>query len=1151
MQGLNTKLEEYKQQASELRALAAARGSSFLHVQAALAQSLKAAREVEGHAQAEAQRILSEAEAVVAAKKIELQLVEEEIARLNNELSSLEQRSNKVSAAQNKRAAVEEAGQDLRISGKGEEIVCSPGRGEPFAEAKAYSIQLFTFLNASHYVAFAEKAGPIHSHSWQIRLKVDIPSSESETIPFTTLTECINSVFTAYEGKVLNELRPFNILQPTTENMAMYFYNRLEDALAELKLGLDSISLWETPLRGIEVSKRNNAFDLLLGSSKENVENLAYRGEIAAATEKGLGAAVGVGGKGESVPAKRPGPKRPEYIAYRYALHHYAAAALIINLVAFLAYYPAIMSPFGFHYPWGSDAWGHLFKAEFLYEQILKGNYFPQFTEYWYNGVQPFRYWAPLPYYFLALLRSFSADIFMAGNYFIFGCALGGGLAWLFFANRLGLLAATLGGVIWSVWLDNVRIAFSEGNLPRVLAAALLPLLFAFFLKIMEEGRSFPSVVIFVALLHGVILAHAMFGAIFAISLGLFAFFLWFLGGCGLSGFLRGLLAIVLGVLSSGWWLLPALVGGITGINAGAVKAYVAENLIPAAIALDPFYRFANREAFYWGISIIFALTFIALNWRAKPPWAKSLALCGLILIAFTFPSLRFLYVLFPLSHLLWPYYFSGFAAFSIIASSLAFYPAPKWAFPLRFSFTKAGPVIVVIILATAFLLDSFFSVRLLAHTSTRAPNKLIASAELLQAAPGWRVATIDLSKLGSAPSYLLAEQAGREQVFGWAWQGAATSPNIMLINTGLQFQYYPFLFRSCVLLGATDLLVKDDVIKNPQTFALEAEKAGYSHIVTIDGVSIWRAAMETPYLVEVRDEFLAIGEHAPTVALLFPRVEMGVSTYLDSYDLERLKKYSGIILYGAKWSSKTKAEQAILDYAASGGEVFVELTGMREDVLAKQPEFLGVYGEPVALRGQLELVGREGEAYLLEPFFLGDTGIWQAWVLQGLEEVELEFTYFGMSAPVYGSRLVEGRKIYFLGGNLPYHAFLTKDALALELLQDIFAVRAGYAPVSLIPLRDYQASEGGYVMSCSVENEVDVVVPVAALEGTKVKLNGRLWPYEVYENLLRLKIPAGDHEIIIYLERPPIYRWGAALSLLSLLFLGCGFFYLRKRKGG
>ena len=73
-------------------------------------------------------------------------------------------------------------------------------------------------------------------------------------------------------------------------------------------------------------------------------------------------------------------------------------------------------------------------------------------------------------------------------------------------------------------------------------------------------------------------------------------------------------------------------------------------------------------------------------------------------------------------------------------------------------------------------------------------------------------MATIDLSQLGSAPSFTFSEMAGLEQVFGWAWQGAVTSRNIMLLNTGLSNSTTRSYFALC-RYGATDLVVKEDVI--------------------------------------------------------------------------------------------------------------------------------------------------------------------------------------------------------------------------------------------------------------------------------------------------------------------------------------------------
>ena len=45
-------------------------------------------------------------------------------------------------------------------------------------------------------------------------------------------------------------------------------------------------------------------------------------------------------------------------------------------------------------YPTGFDVFGHLFKSNLLYENIKEGNLYPLYTNLWYNGLQPFRYWA-------------------------------------------------------------------------------------------------------------------------------------------------------------------------------------------------------------------------------------------------------------------------------------------------------------------------------------------------------------------------------------------------------------------------------------------------------------------------------------------------------------------------------------------------------------------------------------------------------------------------------------------------------------------------------------------------------------------------------------------------------------------------------------
>lgn len=1004
-------------------------------------------------------------------------------------------------------------------------------RYRPPRDESVYNMKLVVFVNARHFVTFGAKPGPVHAHSWQVELEVEVPPELGETIEFTRVSRAVTAALGSYENTILNQVHPFHIIQPTTENIAMYFFNRVEEVLRELGLHLAQLNLWETPARGIQVDHSNDELNQKIASAhamEEELKAIAAIVEASAAEDDNLLAEADNQDDGDEERQRivvSLGPLRPPY-----AFRQYFLAFCLITLVAIAAYHSVLWPPVEQRYPWGSDSWGHLFKAENLYQEILKGNYYPQFTEYWYNGVQPFRYWAPVPYYVLAGLRAISGDIFAAGSLYLFLCALFGALCWLLLSRRMGLWPAVMAGLIWLMWQDNVRVAFSEGNLPRVLATALLPLLFALFLRISDQRRSFVAVIGTVIVLQLCVLCHAMIAAVYCVCLGLFAIFLWILQGSSVREFVSSILALAVGLLSAGWWLLPSLTGGgITGIDPQAVKEAV--QFIPAVISINPWYRFVNVETFYWGIALVITLGITVISWRARPAWAKSLALVGLILVLITFPIMRALYIALPLSHLLWPLRFSSFGGLAIIAAGFTINTSPQPRGWLQSPYLSG---ILIIAIFCGLALDNLVSFKMLAHTGTK-PFDIIQSADYIRKEPGWRVATIDLSQLGSAPTYAFSEFYSLEQVFGWAWQGAVTSRNIMLLNTGVERQYYPFLFCSCVNLGATDLVVKDDVVTDMTSFQSAANKAGYKKENKFAGISIWRNT-DGPYLVEKKPSCLVIGKYAGTVALQFPEVELGVSPYVDDYTAKDLSKYKQLIITGATWRSKQIAEKIVTDYAVAGGKVFVELAGIPENVLAKQPEFLGVYGEGVSTHKEVEVIGKDSR-YVLYPV-IQNYKDWKAYVPMGLDKVEMSFSYYGNQAPVLGYKLVKGHKVWFLGYNIMYHSFCTGVTGSQELTRKILGLTTEYNGNRLIPLQNYQATEKGYHMSYYLDQDRQLVVPVSAIPGMKVKLDGKPILAGNYENLIQLKLPGGEHTIDLSLELTPIYSWGKWMSVFSIILL-------------
>ena len=648
----------------------------------------------------------------------------------------------------------------------------------------------------------------------------------------------------------------------------------------------------------------------------------------------------------------------------------YLVAALLITAVALVMYSDVLfLSDPNVRYPWSSDAWGHLIKADYLLEQIEQGDWYPDLFPQWYNGQQMLRYYAPLPYYGLAGLLPVSADTFAAGNWFLFLAALGGGLSMLLFARRFGLVFATIGGIMLLLLPDNIRVAFAEGNLPRVLAASLLPAMFFFYLNLLTGERyrklSFVGTAVLVSL---TILSHAMMGAIFGACMALFAIVYWLIAGGSVKHVGLAILAIFTGALLAGWWLLPSLTGGITDLNVEAASEALAR--FPWNVSFNPLLRLSNKEAYYIGASFLIPLILLMFYWRRVDGLVKSLFVASFITLLISSTLFNDLYDALPFHQLFWPVRFMSFTGFILVLSSIALL-SNMWRLsgPREQStgrFVVAGLVLVV-------LLDFWQSAPLIRTRDV--PPEVQQVAELLSESDGWRVATADLSQLGSSPSYLFSTVGGKEQVYGWAYQGAITSPVLAMINQAIEKGFPAFAIDRLERLGTDTIVVLNTT---PQTtykispeFRQALPEAGYEVRFRGSRVNVYQRD-GAPRVYKADTSIFAIGSGAQNLALLFPEVLAATDTTLDNYSLDFLSEFDTIVLTGFDWKDKEKAEEMVRELASRGHRILIDLTGSPVEVFSRIPEFLDVYGERVLLTERPLLSFGEtmnGRTELLRPF--------------------------------------------------------------------------------------------------------------------------------------------------------------------------------------
>lgn len=1099
-------------------------------------QAITLARELENKALTEAHSIMSEA----LNKKNE---IEEKITEIDDEISFLKEELQLIkSVIENSSLALisepPKKNPDLKAAERTSGTVAEKSE-EPY-----YIIKLLAFLNARHFVIFGDKLGPVHAHSWQMKVDVKVPANNPKQIAFNDILMKIKTSLDTYENSLLNEKSPFDSVMPTTENIAGVLYEKIEREISTLGIGLVRLSVWESPTKGIEVSgvpgnlkaTNTNYKPVNVPAYQETVQVQAAAtspDEVkdGACPDKPL----------ESNKKTFTGGYRHEetypitFSVYKYPIFIYLLSGAMIVAALVAAYHNILFPPADKIYPWGSDIWAHLHKAENLYRQILNGNFIPQFDADWNNGWQPFRYWPPLAYYPLVLIRAITGNIFTASNLYIFFCSLAGSLFWLAFAKRMGIWAATLIGILWAVWPDNVNVAMASGNLPRVMSNALLPLLFFFLLRSVEEKR-IKYILLTIIIVHLVVLCHPMFGAIFCISLTLFAVFLFIFGGCSFWGAVRGVTTLALGVLTTAWWLLPGLSGGAAEIDPEAVKLSV--KFLSPLDSFNPLVRFTNIELFYWGISLLIGVTLSVIYWKSKPPWAKSLLLCGLIFVIYTFPVSRFLYLAMPLGHLIWPLRFSSIAAMSLLVSSFSFMSSFD-------NSQKYKTIMITTILFAVMMVDSYFSLSMV--KTRQQPSEIVYGAELLKNKLGWRVATLDNDRLESGPSFYFSELSDREQVFGSSYQGSHISQNIMLINRAIEKNYYQYVFRSLSLLGATDLVILKDIIKDKEAFSTNSEITPYRELTENKRLWYWHG-LDQPYLLEASDKCLAIGRHASILGTLFPSVEIGRSWYVDDYSLAELERYPTVVLTGANWHSKKKAENLIKEHAGKGHQVFVDMTGLPEKVLARQPNLFDIYGESIDVKKPPLIKGNDGE-YELVPF-AEEFNYWKCYIPQGLDNIIYSFNHLGANAAVLGYKEIGMSKIYFLGGNLIYHTYLTGDPAGFEILQKTLGLHRQYEPLNTIPLSEYSINQDGYFLSYITDRDIDAILPFAALDGYEVKIDGEVVSYSTFENLIRLHLPEGEHTVELALKEAPVYVYGRYVTAASIPLVSVYLIFLRKRRG-
>lgn len=112
-----------------------------------------------------------------------------------------------------------------------------------------YEIFHDTTVSAAHRLALTTgEAERLHGHNWRIRahLRAERLDERGMVLDFYDLERELRKVVQRFEHEYLNEVAPFDDLNPTAENIARVVAEELQAVVGDERVSVHRVEVWET-----------------------------------------------------------------------------------------------------------------------------------------------------------------------------------------------------------------------------------------------------------------------------------------------------------------------------------------------------------------------------------------------------------------------------------------------------------------------------------------------------------------------------------------------------------------------------------------------------------------------------------------------------------------------------------------------------------------------------------------------------------------------------------------------------------------------------------------------------------------------------------------------------------------------------------------
>ncbi len=113
-----------------------------------------------------------------------------------------------------------------------------------------FEIKVLGHFDAAHYLrGYQGKCESLHGHRYEVAVKLKAAGLNEIGLAydFTALKKHLGDILSRFDHTCLNDVPPFNRINPSSENIALTIYNELKAIPEDASVSLVSVEVWETP----------------------------------------------------------------------------------------------------------------------------------------------------------------------------------------------------------------------------------------------------------------------------------------------------------------------------------------------------------------------------------------------------------------------------------------------------------------------------------------------------------------------------------------------------------------------------------------------------------------------------------------------------------------------------------------------------------------------------------------------------------------------------------------------------------------------------------------------------------------------------------------------------------------------------------------